>query len=718
MRNGPRGGHGRCGRAALAAAAALVFASLTAREALAQAAAPQLYVVALATVKNVADRPATPIPAALRGNALYWRVLRSGTTTSYQLCMGFFGTQRDAESARQQLAPSFREARVLQVSPQERDNLEKASRAKAAAPAALAPLPPAAPLPPPPPAPPALAPSAQAEQPPPAAAAAPPPSPGSAEALMTEGRGAIAREDYAAAISAFTRLLALPQNSLSRDAQEFLALSYERRGDVARARTEYENYLKRYPEGEDSVRVRQRLASLATEPQAEILRAPAEPRQGWRSFVVGGISQFYYHGNSKIDSQPLGPNALDRTTLSVVDQSALITSVDLNARFLNDTHENRIVFRDVNTRNYVAGQENINRLDQAYYDYKYKPASASARVGRQPGNIAGLPGRFDGALLGYGFTSSTRLNLAAGEPVVPGFTIDSVQRFYATSVDLGPFNQRWSGDAYVFRQTVDGIADRDAVGMEVRYFTPQGYLSSTVDYDTLFRHVNIATAQGNWIAPWKTAFNLLLDYRMTPSLQTTNAIIGEQTTSIRELLTIYTEDELRQRARALTAHSAIAYGGFTHPVTSVWQVGASLSVTRISKTDGTNNYPATPDSGYVRTVTGQATGTGVFGKRDVTVFSVSGVTADAYTGLASQLTGRFPAGASWIFDAAVVWYEQENQDGSGLQRVSPVGRASYLWRKSMTLEIEAGVEDTKTNGAFLQEVTRRYFFSAGYRWDF
>jgi hypothetical protein len=66
----------------------------------------------------------------------------------------------------------------------------------------------------------------------------------------------------------------------------------------------------------------------------------------------------------------------------------------------------------------------------------------------------------------------------------------------------------------------------------------------------------------------------------------------------------------------------------------------------------------------------------------------------------------------------VVWYEQKNQDGSDLQRVSPVGRASYLWRKSMTLELEAGVEDTKTSGAFLQEVTHRYFFSAGYRWDF
>jgi tetratricopeptide (TPR) repeat protein len=675
----------------------------------AQGTGPELYAVVLATVPKVADRPATPIPDALRGNTLYWRVLKSGSDASYQLCMGFFGTRRDAEQARQQLAARFREARVIQVPPGEPDNLEKASRA--AKPAAAAPAPT--------PAPPLLAPAKSAQAAPSADPVQTQPVPaGSAEALMAAGRNAIAREDYAAAIRAFTQLLGLPENSLTRDAQEFLALSYERRGDTARARAEYESYLKRYPEGEDAARVRQRLATLSAEPQAPPLRAPSEPQKGWRSFVAGGLSQFYYRGNSKIDSQPVGANALDRTTLSLVDQSALITSLDVNARFLDDMHENRIVFRDLNTRNFISGQESINRLDSAYYDYKYKPASASARLGRQPGNIAGLPGRFDGALLGYGVSSTTRLNVAAGEPVVPGFTIDSVQRFYSVSAELGPFNQRWSGNVYVFRQTVDGIADRDAVGMEARYFTPQGYFSSTVDYDTLFRHVNVATAQGNWIAPWKTAFNLLLDYRMTPSLQTTSAIIGEATTSIRQLLNTYSEDELRQRARALTAQSAIAYGGFTHPVTSVWQLGANVSVTRISHTDGTNNYPATPGSGYVYTFTAQAIGTGVFAARDVNVFSASRVSADTYAGLAGQITSRFPVGASWTFDAAVLWYAQDNQDGSTLQRVSPVGRASYRWRNSVTLEAEAGIEKTSARSAFLQEDTRRYFFSLGYRWDF
>ena len=110
---------------------------LAAIETRAQApAAAELHVVVLATVPTMAERPTTPVPAAFRGSSLYWRVLKSGNTVSYQLCLGFFEARNDAEQARKQLAASFREARVIQVDAQERDNLEEARTAK---PAPLAP---------------------------------------------------------------------------------------------------------------------------------------------------------------------------------------------------------------------------------------------------------------------------------------------------------------------------------------------------------------------------------------------------------------------------------------------------------------------------------------------------------------------------------------------------------------------------------------------------
>lgn len=683
----------------------------------AQSPAPsELYVVALATVAKASERSATPLPDAFRRNWLYWRLLKSESAVSYQLCLGFFDTRNEAERARQQLVKNFREARVIAVHPLERENLLKARKAMPAPP-----VPPAPPVTRP--SPPTLPTLPRAASPPVATPqiATPPARPapeGSADALMAEGRSAITREDYAAAVRAFARLLALPENEFSRDAQEFLALAYERRGDTARARQEYGNYLKRYPEGEDSVRVRQRLANLSAARRTETLRAPAQVAGGWRSIAVGSLSQIYYRGNSKIDTEQVVANTLDKTTLSLTDQSALISSLDLNARLFDGTHENRIVFRDLSTQNFVSGQQDINRLNAAYYEYKYKPDDASVRLGRQPGSTGGVLGRFDGALLGFGLMPGLRLNLVGGEPVDFGFTLDSKRRFYGVSTDIGPLYGRWTGSVYLLRQSIDSITDREAAGLELRYFAPQGAFISMLDYDTAFRHVNIGTIQANWLAPWKTSYNFLVDYRMTPTLQTSTATLGEPSTSVQTLLQTYSEEELSQRARALTARSALASAGLTHPVNSVWQLGAAFNASRISHTDGTNNIPGTPGSGYIYVLTEQVIGTGLFATRDVTVVSASQLSALAFRGLSWRLGSRTPLSERWTLEGSVQWYEQTNDSGSKLQRISPTLRLGYRWGQSVTLEVEAGAENSTTRSETVEERIRRNFFSLGYRYDF
>jgi tetratricopeptide repeat protein len=541
----------------------------------------------------------------------------------------------------------------------------------------------------------------------------------SAEALMSQGRSAITREDYAAAVRAFTGLLALPENPLTRDAQEFLALSYERGGDMARARREYEKYLARYPDGADSVRVRQRLASLRPAPPPEALHAPAQTETGSRFMVFGSLSQFYYRGNSRIETQPVVANAFDSTTLSLIDQSALVSNIDFNTRYLSDSHDNRFVFRDTALQNFLPGQDDRNRLTALYYDYRYKPADISARLGRQPGYSGGVLGRFDGALVGLGVTPRWRLNAVGGEPVLlPGFGIDSKQRFYGVNTDLGPFGERWSGNLYVIRQTVDGIPDREATGMELRYLAPQGALIALVDYDTLFRETNIAMVQANWQSAHKTTYTFLLDRRRTPSLQTATAVLGEATTSIARLLDLYSEEELRARAKALTATATTGSAGFVRAVSERWQLGLDYRAMRISATEGTSTMPGIPSTGYVHTAGAQAIGTGLISRRDVTTLSFNRVAADTYQGSAFSLNSRMPIGEAWMLGASLLLYEQRNDNGSTAKRVFGTGRIEYRWRTSVTLELEAGVDDTRNLGDVTQERLNRNFFSLGYRWDY
>ncbi len=652
-------------------------------------AAGKTNVVVLDTTRTRGAASSAALPPEIRSRTLYWRQIRSRNGPRYELCLGFFDTRAEAERARARAAARYPRARVIAVSMRERDSVLKklASAAQAA-------------------------PRAAAAAPAPAAAA-------SAARLMAEGRAAITREDYAAAIGAFTRLLALPENPLTRDALEFRALSYERSGNAAQARREYQRYLERYPEGPDAARVRQRLANLRPPAHPETLRRPAQRAARSRWDLVGGLSQFYYRGNSRIDSQPAGGNPLDRTTLSITDQSALITNLDLNARYSDDAYDHRFVFRDTNLRNFVAGQQGRNRLNAAYYDFRDRPADLAVRMGRQPGNGAGLLGRFDGAEIGYGVRPGLRLNVVGGQPVAAeGAAIDSRQGFIGLNADIGPLRERWSGNVFYVRQYVDGIVDRSATGMELRYTAPRGSLFSMVDYDTMFRHVNVFTLQGNWTAPSKTSYSFMADYRMTPTLQTSTAVIGEATTSVKNLLETYTAEELRLRARALTARMAMGYLGVTTPVSRGWQVGADFRVMRISHTDGTPDVPGTPGSGYIYTLTGQAIGTGLFAARDVNLFSVSRVEARTYEGLALRYVGRLPFRARWSLEGSALWYEQSNTDGSTLDRVAPALRASYRQRRDVTLEAEAGIEFTDQVSPLAEEKTRRSYFSLGYRWDF
>jgi hypothetical protein len=64
------------------------------------------------------------------------------------------------------------------------------------------------------------------------------------------------------------------------------------------------------------------------------------------------------------------------------------------------------------------------------------------------------------------------------------------------------------------------------------------------------------------------------------------------------------------------------------------------------------------------------------------------------------------------------WYQQTNDNGSALHRISPNLRLGYRWGRSVTLEIEGGLENSDNRSPIAEDKTRRTYFSLGYRWDF
>lgn len=679
-----------------------------------------LYAVQLEDSGKAVTSARAPLPPSLKNYRLYTTQTRVQDQIRHQLKLGFFEKEEDVYAARNQLKTTYPDAKVIRITRNEQnDSVRTALAAPAAVPPAVAVAPKPVPVPLSVPAP---TPAAPAAVPGVTTAAVPASSyDREAQGLMEKSRAALARGDNAGAVSLLDRLLRLPPNRYSQDAQEFIGLARERAGETVAARKEYELYLSLYPTGDGVDRVRQRIAVLEAKaaPTPALVLREVRPRVAAQSSIVGSLSQTYYHGASKVDTTSQNPvtNTASQATLTQTDQSALITNLNFMHRYRSEDYDNRLVIRDTYTKNFLQGQEDTNRPSAVYYEIKDRKLDYSARFGRQPGGTGGVLGRFDGLQAGYNITPKWRVNAVGGVPV--DITYNSSLRFYGASMDIGPYAEHWGASLYTIQQKVDGVVDRNAVGSELRYFDPSFNVYGLFDYDTEFQTSNITLIQGNWTGRSGTTAHVLFDRRKTPALELVNALIGETDTSIKSQLLTKSYDQLKQQALNLTATTDVKGASVTQALSTHWQAGLDVQSAHTSATVGSVNQPAQPDTGKIRTYTGNLIGTGLFTQRDVSVVSLSRITGQTYAGNLYSLTNRMLWGTAWSLDTTLTWYSQhDTSTDTDLKRFAPSLRASYKWQNNMTLEMEFGAEHTETIGPTTQDTVRRRYWSLGYRWDF
>lgn len=534
--------------------------------------------------------------------------------------------------------------------------------------------------------------------------------------LLADARAALEAQEYAKAIDILNRVLNLPPNRFSREAQELAGVARERNKEFPKAKAEYELYLKLYPDGEDAARVRRRLAGLDTGEKEALRKVEVVEARPTEKMLYGAVSQFYYNGATKIDTTTKTPSLPGSEQLSFTDQSALITSLDVTGRIRRDNSDTRLVLRDTYYANFLEGDENSNRLYAAYAQHDQKDWGLLVRAGRQSPPTGGVVERFDGAYVRKTLGRWARLLGLAGSP--KDFDIDSSRRFYQGGLELGRDGGAFSGTLYAFEQTIDDIPDRQTVGGEVRYFSNGSSLYTLVDYDTLFEELNILLTQGNWQPAQSTNINVILDRRKTPTLQTANALIGEPVTSIQALLDSgLTAEMLRERALGVTADATLWLVGVTQTLNGKWQIGGDVRANSISATEGGGMVPPTPATGTIYTYTLQATANSIFGGADINVLSVGLIEAPTYRGSLALLSNS-STWNRWHVEPSLRYYQQDDDSGTALTRTNAALRLSYRVRDSISLEAEAGYERSVTDTDFAEDVVRREYFSLGYRWDF
>lgn len=537
-----------------------------------------------------------------------------------------------------------------------------------------------------------------------------------ARALMVQGRDALAAKNNDAAVDAFNKLLLLPPNDYTQDGQEWVGVARERAGQTDKARIEYELYLRLYPEGEGAARVAQRLAGLAGQlPGPAVAGAAEKKKQAGRWMTFGNISSRYYYGTTKINLFDTFNNAAATVSDTYNDQSMLITSVDASERYASEEYDARLVFRDVNTRNFLADQPSQNRLTAAYGEIKNRTQDYMLRLGRQPSTGSGVLGRFTGLSGSYGFAQDMHFKGVAGE--MSDFSQGSQPVFAGASVDKGPLS------VYAIGQRVESATDRRAVGTEYRYFEGNKTAFALLDYDTYFKAVNAVQLMGT-VGTTVGTVNFMVDHRKTPSLSIRNALAGASTPSVDALLQTMSASSLRELALARTATSDMGQVGITVPLSKKWQAGGDFRLANTTglQASGTTALegilPATPSRGAEKSVTGQIIGSGLYMEGDIWSGSITMNSSTAVSGRSLYLYNHTQFQSGWAMDTSLQMYRQKDQLNNYMRRNSPMVRGSYRIKEQFYFDADLGYEFTKSTGALQITKTYRYFYSAGLRWDF
>jgi tetratricopeptide (TPR) repeat protein len=507
--------------------------------------------------------------------------------------------------------------------------------------------------------------------------------------LLQDARVALEQHQYPQAVDLLSTLMRQPEYPARADAQELLGLVRERAGQLAQAKAEYEDYLRRYPDRTGAARVRGRLQALAAAsltPKSTGDFGAATDRH-WS--MAGSAALTYQYGTNQVTSA-------GTTTNSTAVNAALVYA-DLLVRDRGERYDftARVdAGYTENVLNTVGGSQ--DRTTAAFVEVTDKNWGLTGRVGRQSLASQGVIGIFDGLFVGYQINPHFSVSAAGGYPAYTSYSSFSTQsKFGTVTAEYSP-SQSLVFDTYLFDQTDSGFTDRRSVGFQTRYSRPGATAVMLVDYDFYFRELNSATLIGNLRvgqSAWILGFDA--DYRRSPLLLLTNALIGQTAPDLTALAAQYPVTVIKQLALDRTATSDTFVISASRPLGERWQLMMDAATLRLSSTPASplqGNVPATASTGLDKNFTAQVSGSSLLQAGDLHIFSAHYDTSPLSNSTTLSWDARFRLPGAWRFGPRLSVAEVNNPMLGGKQTLYlPQVRGDWTSRVSI-FEMIAGYQ--------------------------
>ena len=540
-----------------------------------------------------------------------------------------------------------------------------------------------------------------------------------ADRLLNQALG-----DYPRAIALLTQLQRQPEFPDRARAQELLGLARERSGQLAHAKAEYQEYLRRYPHGEAAERVAFRLRILsAAEAQARTGQVSIDA-QRWQ--LSGGFSQTLRYDGSRVTNGASSTSPAQPLAPDVTHDNALFTDLDLLTRRRGESFD--WIGRLSGGYDYVQGAAgDATRVSLASVEMLDRPLGLLARLGRQATNADGILGTFDGLYVSWQFQPSWALNAAAGYPVeLLTVSPQTQQRFEMLALAYTPRNAHWDASVFVTMQDFDGLTDRQAVGLEGRYLAGRASLVSVIDYDTFYHSLNTASLIGTLQLPARWNVSIDTEHRNSPVLTTANALIGQPYTDLSQMQQVFTDEEIYQLARDRTAQTSNYSLTAARPIGERFQFTALVVAYETGATPASGGVPAQPATGLLLNYQAQLYASNLWSSGDFNVATLTHGNTEIGRVDSINLTSRFPVGGAWRL-APRFTLERLSELSDGSTQTSYIPSALLDYQRGNTLvQLEVGGE-LGNREAFLQlqdgqivqtQKTTRYYVSLSYRINF
>jgi tetratricopeptide (TPR) repeat protein len=503
--------------------------------------------------------------------------------------------------------------------------------------------------------------------------------------ILRDARTALEKHQYPEAVDLLSRLLRQPEYPARVDAQELIGLVRERAGQLAQAKAEYQEYLRRYPNGPGAERVRGRLRTLvAASLAAKSLGEPGTPPSRWT--LAGSTALTYQYEKDQIV-------AAGTTTNTTSVNTALVYG-DLLLRDRGERYDFIARVDAGYTKNIVStfgGSQ--DRTTAAYLELSDRTLGLTGRVGRQSLASQGVIGLFDGAYVGYQLNPKLSVSAAAGLPAYTGYSAVSGQtKFGTVTAEFDPFHLAWVFDAYVFDEMVGSTTDRRSIGFQTRYTQSGRTAVVLVDYDIALQQLNSATLIGNAKVGQSWILGFDADHRRSPLLELNNALIGQTAPNLSALQNEFTPSQIRQLALDRTATSNTFVVSASRPLGERWQFMADFAGLQLSGTPASGGVASTPSTGLDKSVSVQISGLSLLQASDLHIFAVRYDNSPISRSTTLSWDARFVVHGAWRLGPRLSVEELNDQMNGGRQLLYlPQLRGDWTGRRSV-FELTAGYE--------------------------